>query len=626
MTVAVADVMASPQPFALLHRPHLGGHVELLTGPVERPASLSELDEVTAPGWSSLVVVPYRFASERALAAHDDGTDLIVLRVQERARVSVDDISRVRSGTDEPATAGAFDDDDATYAAQVKQIISEEIAVGEGANFVIERRWSGAITPSGHASMLTLFVRLLAAEQSAYWSYLVWTGETYLLGASPERHVQLQDGAVHMSPISGTLRHPHRRPSTSEVLGFLRDEKEDDELCMVLDEELKMMSALSGERVTVSGPTLRQMNNVTHTEYRIGGTTTATAADVLRGTLFAPTVVGSPLRSAAAVIARHEGRGRGYYSGVVALIDGDRNLDSAIIIRTAEVSRAGAVTIGVGATIVRSSDPAAEALETAAKAQSLVGALTHASVTPSSSRPGVDELDEAVMESLTARNNRLAPFWMLGGDAAPSVANPPRVRVINAEDDFTAMLALQLRRLGCTVVVDSWNSAPSNDADLIVLGPGPGDPRDASDPRIAALTKHATTALLQRTPLLAVCLGHQVVAGRLGLPLHRLHTPRQGWQDTIPYFGAAIRVGFYNSFTAVSATNQFRSTIAGGNVDVARDLAGEVLGLRGPLFESFQFHPESILSPDGFAVLRTAVNRLSSAARPHSATRIGAQA
>ena len=85
-----------------------------------------------------------------------------------------------------------------------------------------------------------------------------------------------------------------------------------------------------------------------------------------------------------------------------------------------------------------------------------------------------------------------------------------------------------------------------------------------------------------------------------------------------------IRVGYYNTFTVQSRTNSFRSTIAGGMVDVALDgRTGEVHGLRGPRFESFQFHPESILSPDGFAILRSAVTRLTTVRRA-AATRIGA--
>ncbi|MFL4341875.1 chorismate-binding protein, partial [Pseudomonas aeruginosa] len=98
-----------------------------------------------------------------------------------------------------------------------------------------------------------------------------------------------------------------------------------------------------------------------------------------RETLFAPTVTGSPLESACRVIRRYEPQGRGYYSGVAALIGGDgqggRTLDSAILIRTAEIEGDGRLRIGVGSTIVRHSDPLGEAAESRAKASGLLAAL-----------------------------------------------------------------------------------------------------------------------------------------------------------------------------------------------------------------------------------------------------------
>ncbi len=100
---------------------------------------------------------------------------------------------------------------------------------------------------------------------------------------------------------------------------------------MVLDEELKVVNGLSDRRASVTGPMLRRMGHVTHTEYRVTGDTVAPAAEVLRRSLAAPTVIGSPLRNACGSGVGHEQRGRRYYSGVVALFDGTHDLDSAIV-------------------------------------------------------------------------------------------------------------------------------------------------------------------------------------------------------------------------------------------------------------------------------------------------------
>ena len=95
--------------------------------------------------------------------------------------------------------------------------------------------------------------------------------------------------------------------------------------------------------------------------------------------MFAPTVTGSPLESACRVINRYETKGRGYYSGIVALIGRDatgrRELDSSILIRTAEIRGDGRLEIGVGATLVRHSDPRTEVAETKAKAAGLLAVL-----------------------------------------------------------------------------------------------------------------------------------------------------------------------------------------------------------------------------------------------------------
>ena len=75
-----------------------------------------------------------------------------------------------------------------------------------------------------------MFKRLLGAEAGAYWTFLVFTGERYLLGSTPEQHVRLFDGTVTMNPISGTYRYPEGGADADGLLEFLHDEKEADEL------------------------------------------------------------------------------------------------------------------------------------------------------------------------------------------------------------------------------------------------------------------------------------------------------------------------------------------------------------------------------------------------------------
>ncbi|MCT7057379.1 chorismate-binding protein, partial [Salmonella enterica subsp. enterica serovar Sandiego] len=83
----------------------------------------------------------------------------------------------------------------------------------------------------------------------------------------------------------------------------------------------------------------KEMSRLTHTEYMLRGTSTLDPRDILRETMFAPTVTGSPMQNACTVITRYERTPRGYYSGVAALftpaVGGGHDLDAPILIRTA---------------------------------------------------------------------------------------------------------------------------------------------------------------------------------------------------------------------------------------------------------------------------------------------------
>src|SRR3954447_21967166 len=135
---------------------------------------------------------------------------------------------------------------------------------------------------------------------------------------------------------------------------------------MVLDEELKMMAVVADQGGQVVGPYLKEMSHLVHTEYLLAGRGSLDVREVLRATMFAPTVVGSPIENACRVIARHEQRGRGYYAGVLALIgrdaEGRLTLDARLLIRTAEI-RGNRLRVPVGATLVRHSTTAGEVAE-----------------------------------------------------------------------------------------------------------------------------------------------------------------------------------------------------------------------------------------------------------------------
>ena len=89
---------------------------------------------------------------------------------------------------------------------------------------------------------------------------------------------------------------------------------------MVVDEELKMMCTVGDMGGVVVGPRLKEMAHLAHTEYELRGRSSLDVREVLRETMFAATVTGSPVQNACRVIERHEVGGRGYYAGALALI------------------------------------------------------------------------------------------------------------------------------------------------------------------------------------------------------------------------------------------------------------------------------------------------------------------
>jgi 2-amino-4-deoxychorismate synthase len=288
---------------------------------------------------------------------------------------------------------------------------------------VIRRDYAGTYDGSIAGNALALLRRLLMQETGAYWTFAFVTPQMALVGATPERHVSASAGEVLMNPISGTYRHRGGADEVEDFLRFLADPKETEELFMVVDEELKMMAAVCGAGGQVLGPYLTQMGHLTHTEYLLRGYSTLDVREVLRRTMFAPTVTGSPVRSATRVIARHEPGGRGYYSGVLALLGHDEHgqtLDAPIMIRTCEFGPAGQFKASVGATLVRDSNPDGEVAETHAKLAGLRQALGTGDAPSVSSPTAGFASDPRVMAALSARNATLAPFWM---DRQPPVAS-----------------------------------------------------------------------------------------------------------------------------------------------------------------------------------------------------------
>jgi 2-amino-4-deoxychorismate synthase len=586
--------------------------LEILTGSERRLDSLAALEQIQdeqreTDHWGTLLVTPYCQIKERGFEVIDDQTPFLALDIERCETVAFETALAALPGVSVNLKNSFFNPDDETYKNIVDKIIKQEIGTGEGANFVIKRTLNGQFSDYDDHVGLTIFRNLLKQEQGTYWTFFIRMRDITLVGASPEMHIKRNANLVSMTPVSGTYRFPPSGPTQEGLLAFLCNTKEEDELSMVLDEELKMMTHICSSDVRAHGPYLVQMSKLAHVGYRLEGSTDLSISQILQRSMFAPTVTGSPLENATRVIARYETCGRSYYSGFAALIennDDDAILDSAILIRTVEISNDGKMQVGVGATLVRDSDPLSETKETAAKVAGLQNAM------------GVTSLETLaekgpVIQSLSKRNERLSSFWLSRHSGSycrlPTDTKKPAITIIDNEDAFTSMIKYQLKEIGFQVNVKIYSSIGAlNNAETLIVGPGPGDPCKVTDPRVATSRRIMIDAMETNQFFISICFGHQILCSLLGLAIEPLRPPNQGFQKQISIFGKTETVGFYNTFTAVCDSDYIESPF--GKVRVYRDLVSkQVYGLKGPNFCSMQFHPESVLTKDGQKILADAV-------------------
>jgi anthranilate synthase/aminodeoxychorismate synthase-like glutamine amidotransferase len=186
------------------------------------------------------------------------------------------------------------------------------------------------------------------------------------------------------------------------------------------------------------------------------------------------------------------------------------------------------------------------------------------------------------------------------------VTAAPRVLLVDNYDSFTFNIAQQMGQLGAEVEVvrnDTFTLADveAGRPDGIVISPGPGTPADAG------LSSDVVRAFAGRTPVLGVCLGHQCIAAVYGAAIVRAPELVHGKTSPIHHDGRGVFAGLpapfeatrYHSLVADPATIPDVLEVSATTGD------GIVMGLRHRelAVEGVQFHPESILTRDGMALL-----------------------
>ena len=178
----------------------------------------------------------------------------------------------------------------------------------------------------------------------------------------------------------------------------------------------------------------------------------------------------------------------------------------------------------------------------------------------------------------------------------------PRLLLIDNYDSFTYNLVQAFLVLGADVLVHrndaiSIEAARSLAPTHVCISPGPGTPHDAG------VSMDMIRAFAGRVPVLGVCLGHQSLVEVFGGDVVRAGRLMHGKVSMVEHDGRELYAGLPQPFAA----GRYHSLIAKPETlpavleVTARTAEGEIMGVRHRehVVEGVQFHPESILTPDG---------------------------
>lgn len=176
-----------------------------------------------------------------------------------------------------------------------------------------------------------------------------------------------------------------------------------------------------------------------------------------------------------------------------------------------------------------------------------------------------------------------------------------KIVIIDNYDSFTYNLAHLVKELGAEVTVfrnDQFQLSELDRFDKIILSPGPGIPSEAG------LLMDVINKYAGRKPMLGVCLGHQAIGEAFGAKLTNLSEVYHGVATPCTQFGndpifeglpKRIEIGRYHSWVVDKSGFPDCLDITAVSDD------GQIMGLKHKNYDirGIQFHPESVLTPDG---------------------------
>ena len=187
-----------------------------------------------------------------------------------------------------------------------------------------------------------------------------------------------------------------------------------------------------------------------------------------------------------------------------------------------------------------------------------------------------------------------------------------RLLVVDNYDSFTYNLVQYCAELGAQVEVFrndevTLEQLEAREADALMISPGPCDPPQAG------ISMAAIRHFAGKLPILGVCLGHQSIGAVFGAKVVRAKVLMHGKVSAIEHTGEGVFAGLPSPYVV----NRYHSLAIDANsvppelMVTARTADGEIMGIkhRTLAIEGVQFHPESILSEHGYALLNNFLNQ-----------------
>lgn len=273
----------------------------------------------------------------------------------------------------------SFDDiksnyDQESFYSDVEKI-KEYIRSGDIFQAVLSQRFEKKVNVKG----FELYRILRMVNPSPYLFYIKVDNDCEIIGSSPERLIQIENGHLEIHPIAGTRRRG-RSPEEDQALGeeLMADEKERAEHYMLVDLARNDIGKVA-KYGSVKTPVLMELGRFSHVMHLISKVTGVIREDVhpieaLYSSFPAGTVSGAPKIRAMQILQELEPSARNVYAGTIGYLGFDGNIDSCIAIRTILLKNNTAY-VQAGAGIVADSIPELEYKETKNKASALIKAI-----------------------------------------------------------------------------------------------------------------------------------------------------------------------------------------------------------------------------------------------------------